>query len=155
MPTWREERGGLEVASEGRKKTRLGKTYHAAKAEFGIEKVSSDQIFAGVGGMGTVWRGVGHARVRGRVLKGEEWIGEEVNGVSDAGGAGFGDEYIMTSVVGKRGGQPKATDTVVRPCQPFARRFMNDHELARRVDGMGTEIHRGTVEAVPGGKIGV
>ena len=61
----------------------------------------------------------------------------------------------MTSVVGKRGGQPKATDTVVRPCQPFARRFMNDHELARRVDGMGTEIHRGTVEAVPGGKIGV
>jgi hypothetical protein len=54
MPTWREERGGLEVASEGRKKTRLGETFHAAKAEFGIEEVSSDQIFAGVGGMGTV-----------------------------------------------------------------------------------------------------
>jgi hypothetical protein len=32
---------------------------------------------------------------------------------------------------------------------------MNDHELARRMDGMGTEIHRGTVEAVPGGEIGV
>jgi hypothetical protein len=59
----------------------------------------------------------------------------------------------MASIVGKRRGQPKATDTVVRPCQPLARRFMNDHELARGVDGMGTEIHRGTVEAVPGGEI--
>jgi hypothetical protein len=37
----------------------------------------------------------------------------------------------MASVVGKRGGQPKATDTVVRPCKPLTRRFMNDHELAR------------------------
>jgi hypothetical protein len=54
MPTWREERSGLEVASEGGKKTRLGETYHTAKAEFGIEEFSSDQIFAGVGGMGTV-----------------------------------------------------------------------------------------------------
>ncbi len=61
----------------------------------------------------------------------------------------------MASVVGNIGGQPKATDTVVRPCQPLAWRFMNDHELVRRVDEMGTEIHRGTVEAVPGGKIGV
>ncbi len=54
IPTWREERGGLEVASEGRKKTRFGETYHAAKAEFGIEEFSSDQVFAGVGGIGTV-----------------------------------------------------------------------------------------------------
>ncbi len=61
----------------------------------------------------------------------------------------------MASVVGKRRGQPKATDTVVRPCQSLARRFMNDHALARGVDGLGTEIHRGTVEAVPGGEIGV
>jgi hypothetical protein len=54
MPTWREERGGLEVASEGGKKARLGKTYHSAEAEVGIEEVSTDQVFAGVGGMGTV-----------------------------------------------------------------------------------------------------
>jgi hypothetical protein len=56
----------------------------------------------------------------------------------------------MAAVVGKRGGKPKATDTVMRPCQPLARRFMSDHELARGVDGMGTEINRGAVEAVPG-----
>jgi hypothetical protein len=52
MPAWREERGGIEVASgEGGKKARLGETYHAAEAEVGIEEVSADQVFAGVGGM--------------------------------------------------------------------------------------------------------
>ena len=45
----------------------------------------------------------------------------------------------MAAVVGKRGGKPKATDTVMRPCQPLARRFMNDHELAR---GGGWDGHR-------------
>jgi hypothetical protein len=54
MPAWSEERGGLEVASEGGKKARLGKTYHSAEAEVGIEEVATDQIFAGVGGMGMV-----------------------------------------------------------------------------------------------------
>jgi hypothetical protein len=54
MPAWREERGGLEVASQGGKKARLGETYHSAEAEVRIEEVSADQVFAGVGGMGTV-----------------------------------------------------------------------------------------------------
>ena len=54
MPTGREERSGLEVASEGGKKTRLGKTYHTAEAEVGIEEVPADQVFTGVGGMRTV-----------------------------------------------------------------------------------------------------
>ncbi len=48
MPTWREERIGLEVASEGGKKTRLGETYHTVDAEVGIEEVPADQVFAGV-----------------------------------------------------------------------------------------------------------
>ncbi len=61
----------------------------------------------------------------------------------------------MTAVLGERGGQPKAADTVMCPCQPLSRRFMDDHELARGVDGMGTEINRENVEAVPGGEIGV
>jgi hypothetical protein len=52
MPSGREERGGLEVASEGRKKAMLGETYHSAEAEVGIEEVSADQVFAGVGGRG-------------------------------------------------------------------------------------------------------
>ncbi len=54
MSTWREERSGLEVASEGGKKTRLGETYHTAEAEVGIEEVPADQVFTGVGGMRTV-----------------------------------------------------------------------------------------------------
>jgi hypothetical protein len=54
MPSGREERGGFEVASEGGKKARLGETYHSAEAKVGIKEVSADQVFAGVGGMGTV-----------------------------------------------------------------------------------------------------
>jgi hypothetical protein len=116
MPTWREEGSGLEVASEGGKKARLGETYHTAEAEVGIKEVSTDEVFAGVGGMRTVGRGVGHGRVGGGVLKWEQGIREEVDGVSDAGGAGFGYENLVATIVGKRGGQPKTADTVMCPC---------------------------------------
>ena len=61
----------------------------------------------------------------------------------------------LAAIVGKRGGQPKAADTMVCPCQPLSRRFMDNHELAGGVYGMGTEINGGTVEAVPGGETGV
>jgi hypothetical protein len=55
----------------------------------------------------------------------------------------------------ERRGQPKTADTVMCPCQPLSRRFMDNHELAGGVYGMGTEINRRTVEAVSGGEIGV
>jgi hypothetical protein len=45
--------------------------------------------------MGAVGRGVGDNGVGGRVLKGEERIREEIQGVGDASGAWLGDEDAM------------------------------------------------------------
>ena len=79
MPSRRKKRGGLEVAGLRGKKRRLGRTDHLAQAELGVVELTTDKVGAGVGGM----RAVG----RGRVLKGEERVREEIQGVGDSGGA--------------------------------------------------------------------
>jgi hypothetical protein len=76
VPSRRKKGSGLEVAGLGRKERRLGGTNHLAEAKLGVVELTTDKVGAGVGGMGAVGRGVGDNGVGGRVLKGEERIGE-------------------------------------------------------------------------------
>ena len=99
----------------GRKKGRLGWTNHLAEAELGIVELPTDKVGAGVGRMGAVRRGVGDDGVRGRVLKGEERIGEEIQGVGDASGACLGDEDMLVTIVGEGGGDVKAANPMMGP----------------------------------------
>ena len=78
VPSWGKKGRGLEVAGLGGKKRRLGGTNHLAEAELGIVELPTDKVGAGVGGMGAVRRGVGDNGVRGRILKGEERIRDEI-----------------------------------------------------------------------------
>ena len=100
MPSGRKKGGGVEVAGLGRKKGGLGGTNHLTEAELVIPELPTDKVGAVVGGMGAVRRGVGDNGVRGRVLKGEERIGEKIQGVSDASGPCLGDKDKMTAIVG-------------------------------------------------------
>jgi hypothetical protein len=85
----------------------LGGTYHLAEAELGVVKLTTDKVGAGVGGIGAVRRGVGDNGVGGRVLKGEERIGDEIQGVGDASGACLREEDVMAAIVRESGGDPK------------------------------------------------
>ena len=87
----------------GRKKGGLSGTDDLTEAELVIPELPTDTVGA-VGGMGAVRRGVGDDGVRGRVLKGEERIGEEIQGVGDASGACLGDEDVMAAIVGESWG---------------------------------------------------
>jgi hypothetical protein len=100
VPSGRKEGCGVEVAGLGRKKGGLSRTDDLTEAELVIPELPTDKVGAVVGGMGAVRRGVGDNGVRGRVLKGEERIGEEIQGVGDASGACLGDEDKMTTIVG-------------------------------------------------------
>ena len=60
--------------------------------------------------MGAVRSGVRDNRVRGRVLEGEERIGEEIQGVGYASGPCLGDENVMAAIVRKSGRDPKTAD---------------------------------------------
>ncbi len=115
VPSWGKKGGGLEVAGLGGKKRRLGGTNHLAEAELGIVELPTDKFGAGVGGMGAVRRGVGDNGVRGRVLKGEERIREEIQGVGDASGACLGDENVMATIVGECGEDPETADPMMSP----------------------------------------
>ncbi len=95
--------------------SRLGGTNHLAQAELGVVKLTTDKVGAGVGGMGAVERGVGDDGVGGRVLKGEERIGEEIQGVGDASVACLWDEDVMGTIVGESGGEPETADTMMDP----------------------------------------
>jgi hypothetical protein len=87
VPSGRKKRGGLEVAGSRGKKRRLGGTNHLIQAELGVVELTADKVGAGVGGMRAVGRGIGDNGVGGRVLKGEERVREEIQGVGDSGGA--------------------------------------------------------------------
>ena len=115
MPSGRKKGGGLEVAGLGRKKGGLSWTNHLAEAQFGIVEFPTDKVGASVSGMGAVRRWVGDDGVRGRVLKGEERIGEEIQGVGDASGACLGDEDKMTTIVGYGGGERKTANPMMGP----------------------------------------
>ena len=84
----------------GRKKGGRSGADDLTEAELVIPELPTDKVGAVVGGMGAVRRGVGDNGVRGRVLKGEERIGEKIQGVSDASGPCLGDEDKMTAIVG-------------------------------------------------------
>ena len=84
----------------GIKKGGLSGTDDLTEAELVIPELPTDKVGAVVGGMGAVRRGVGDNGVRGRVLKGEERIGEKIQGVSDASGPCLGDKDKMTAIVG-------------------------------------------------------
>jgi hypothetical protein len=100
VPSGRKEGCGVEVAGLGRKKGGLSGTDHLTEAELIIPELPTDEVGAGVSGMGAVSCGVGDNGVRGRVLKGEERIGEKIQGVSDASGPCLGDKDKMTAIVG-------------------------------------------------------
>ncbi len=63
VPSRRKKGGGLEVAGLRGKERRLGWTNHLADAELGIVELPTDEVGAGVGGMGSIRRGVGDNRV--------------------------------------------------------------------------------------------
>jgi hypothetical protein len=115
VPSGRKKRGGLEVAGSGGEKRRLGETDYLAEAELGVVKLTTDKVGAGVGGMGAIEREVGDNGVGGRVLKGEERIREEMQGVGDVSGACLGDEDVMATIVGEIGGEPENVDTMMGP----------------------------------------
>jgi hypothetical protein len=115
VPSGRKKRGGLEVAGLRGKKRRLGGTNNLTQAELGVVKLTTDKVGAGVGGMRAVGRGIGDNGVGGRVLKGEERVREEIQGVGDSGGSCLGDKNVMTTVVVESGGEPETADTMMGP----------------------------------------
>ena len=99
VPSGRKKGGGVEVAGLGGKKGGLGGTNNLAEAEFGVDELPTDKVGASVGGMGAVRSGVRDNRVRGRVLEGEEGIGEEIQGVGYASGPCLGDEHVIFTMM--------------------------------------------------------
>jgi hypothetical protein len=115
VPSGRKKGRGLEVAGLRRKERGLGGTYHFAETELGVKKLTTDKVGAGIGGIGAVRRGVGDNGVGGGVLRGEERIGEEIQGVGDASGACLREEDVMTAIVGENGGDPETVDPMMGP----------------------------------------
>ncbi len=93
----------------------MGGTNNLAEAEFGVDELPTDKVGASVSRMGAVRSGVRDNRVRGRVLEGEEGIGEEIQGVGYASGPCLGDEHVMAAMVRQSGGYPKTADTMMSP----------------------------------------
>ncbi len=115
VPSGRKKGSGLEVAGLRGKKRRLGETGHLAQAELGVVELTTNKVGAGVGEMRAVGRGIGDNGVGGRVLKGEERVREEIQGVGDASGACLREEDVMTAIVGKSGGDPETADPMMGP----------------------------------------
>jgi hypothetical protein len=61
--------------------------------------------------MGAVGHGIGDNGVGGRVLKGEERIREEIQGVGDSSGSCLRDEDVMTTIVRERAGESQKPRT--------------------------------------------
>ena len=91
----------------GREEGGLSGTDHLTEAELIIPELPTDEVGAGVSGMGAVSCGVGDNGVRGRVLKGEERIREKIQGVGDTSGACLRNKDVMATIVGKGGGDIK------------------------------------------------
>ena len=115
VPSRGKKRGGLEVAVLRGKKRRLGETGHLAQAELGVVELTTNKVGAGVGGMRAVGRGIGDNGVGGRVLKGEERIREEIQGVGDSCGSCLGNKDVMATIVGESGGEPETANTMLGP----------------------------------------
>ena len=115
VPSRGKKRGGLEVAGLRGKKRRLGETGHLAQAELGVVELTTNKVGAGVGGMRAVGRGIGDNGVGGRVLKGEERVREEIQGVGDSCGSCLGNKDVMATIVGESGGEPETANTMLGP----------------------------------------
>ena len=113
VPSRGKKRGGLEVAGLRGKKRRLGETGHLAQAELGVVELTINKVGAGVGGMRAVGRGIGDNGVGGRVLKGEERVREEIQGVGDPYGSCLGNKDVMATIVGESGGEPETANTML------------------------------------------
>ncbi len=97
------------------RKRRLGETDHLAQAELGVVELTTNKVGAGVGGMRAVGRGIGDNGVGGRVLKGEERVREEIQGVGDPCGSSLGNKDVMATIVGESGGEPETANTMLGP----------------------------------------
>ena len=115
VPSGRKKGGGLEVAGLRGKKRRLGGTNNLTQAELGVVELTTDKVGAGVGGMRAVGRGIGDNGVGGRVLKGEERVREEIQGVGDPCGSCLGNKDVMATIVGESGGEPETANTMLGP----------------------------------------
>ncbi len=65
--------------------------------------------------MRAVGRGIGDNGVDGRVLKGEERVREEIQGVGDSCGSCLGNKDMMATIVGESGGEPETANTMLGP----------------------------------------
>ena len=75
-----------------------------------------NKVEAVKGGRGAGARRVGERlSIGGDVLKGEERVREEIQGVDDPCGSCLGNKDVMATIVGESGGEPETANTMLGP----------------------------------------
>ena len=150
VPTGGEGRAVAEVTGVGLEEGLRAGTCDEAGAKVGVEKSTADKVCAVEGGEGARGSGVGDRREKSGVFEGEEGIGKVGEGLTDTRETSGGNEDIETAVVVRGRGEVKAPSAVAGPGRAGEGRVEGDDKLAGRVDGVGGEVERHTVETMVG-----